>query len=201
MGSRWLSALLVAAACAIGLLWTWLVAFGTDAGARLDQRIYVELAQRRPAGGAQFAVDVTHLGDPRPVLVIVAAVLAIPLVRRRWAVAAAVAILIAGANVTTQLLQELTIGHRHVLLMPRAYWPSGHTTAAVSVALALVIGVPRSLRLPAAVLAVVATAVMGWALVVMATHLPSDVLAAVFVCGVWASLVVAGLLLTVDSRK
>ncbi|HEX5782181.1 MAG TPA: hypothetical protein VFX80_09670, partial [Solirubrobacteraceae bacterium] len=143
MGSRWFSALLVATACAIGLLWTWAIAF-TDAGVRLDQRIYVELAQRRPAGGADFAVAVTHLGEPRWFLALVAGALAIPLVRRRWALAAAVAVLIVGANVTTQILQELTIGHRHVLLMPRAYWPSGHTTAAVSVALALVIGVPRS---------------------------------------------------------
>ena len=85
--------------------------------------------------------------------------------------------------------------------MPRAYWPSGHTTAAVSVALGLVIGVPRSLRVPASVLAVAVTAVMGWAVVVIATHLPSDALGAVFVCGMWASLAVTGLLLTTGVRK
>ena len=200
MGGRRLSALLVAGASSVGLLWTWLVAFGTDAGVRLDQRIYVELAERRPTGGARFAVDFTHLGDPRWFLSLGAGVLAVALVRRRWAVVAAAAILLVGANVTTQVLQELTAGHRHVLLMPRAYWPSGHTTAVVSVAVALVIAVPPALRVPAAILAVVTTAVMGWAVVVIGTHLPSDVLAAVFVCGVWASLAVAGLLLTTKKR-
>jgi membrane-associated phospholipid phosphatase len=196
VGSRGLSALLVAGASVLGLFWTWLVAFHTDAGARADQRIVLELAERRPPEVARFAVDVARLADPGPYLILVALVLAVPLVQRRWLVAAAVAVLIAAANLTTQLLQELTYGDRHVLLMPRAYWPSGHTTAIASVGLGLLLVVPRRLRVPAAGLAVIATAVIGWAMIVLGAHLPSDVVAAVFVCGTWASLVVRGLLLT-----
>lgn len=199
MGSRWFSALLAAAAGAIGLLWTWAIAF-SDWGVRTDQRLYVELAERRPAGATQVAIDATQFGNPGWFSLLVVLVLAVPLVRRRWAVLAAVAILIVGANLTTQVLQELTFGDRHVLLQPRAYWPSGHTTAVLSVGLGLAIGVPRWLRLPAAVVAVAGTVVMGWALVVVATHLPSDVIAAVFVCGIWGSLVVAGLLALADQR-
>ena len=201
MGGRWVSALLAAAGCAIGLFWTWLIAFGTDAGVRADQRIYIELAERRPTWGAEFALDATRLGDPRWFLVLVCLALAIPLVRRRWLPAAAAAVVIVGANVTTQVLQELTYGDRHVLLMPRAYWPSGHTTAVVSVALALLLGVPKPLRPLAAAAVVVAAGVMGWAVVVVASHLPSDVIAAVFVCGIWASLAVAGLDAVADRRS
>ena len=102
MGSRWLSALLVAGACAVGLLWTWLLAFGTDAGVRLDQRIYLELAERRPSWGAEFALDATRLGDPEWFLVLACIALAVPLVRRRWSAAAAAAVVIVGANLTTQ---------------------------------------------------------------------------------------------------
>ena len=127
--------------------------------------------------------------------------LAIPLARRRWLPLAAAVAVIVGANVTTQVLQEQTYGDRHVLLMPRAYWPSGHTTAVVSVALALLLGVPKPLRPLAAAAVVVAAGVMGWAVVVVATHLPSDVVAAVFVCGVWASLAVAGLVAVADRRS
>jgi membrane-associated phospholipid phosphatase len=198
VGRRWVSALLGALACAVGLLWTWLLAFGTDAGVRLDQRIYIELAERRPAWGTQFALDATRLGDPAWFLVLVCIALAIPLVRRRWSAAAAGAVVIIGANLTTQLLQELTFGDRHVLLMPRAYWPSGHATAMVSVAFALLLGVPGPLRPVAALAAVVAAAVMGWAVVVVASHLPSDVVAAVLVCGIWMSPAVGGLAAAAD---
>jgi membrane-associated phospholipid phosphatase len=199
VGSRWVSALLAAAGCAIGLFWTWLVAF-SDAGVRADQRIYVEHAERRPAWGADFALDATHLVDPARFLVLVCIVLAIPLVRRRWLAAVAGAAVIIGANLTTQLLQEITYGDRVVFLMPRAYWPSGHTTAVVSVALALLLGVPKPMRPLAAAAVVIAAAVMGWAVVVVATHLPSDVVAAVFVCGIWASLAVAGMAAAADRR-
>ena len=201
MGSRWLSALLAAGACAVGLLWTWLLAFGSDLGVRADQRLYVEVAIRNTVESARWAELTTRLAEPRVFLLLVACVLAVPLLRRRWWVAAAVAVLLVGANLTTQLLQALTFGDRQVLLQPRAYWPSGHTTAAVSLALGLAIGAPRILRWPVALLAVAVSLAMGWAVVALSTHLPSDVAGAFFVCGIWASLVVAGLLWRSDRLR
>jgi membrane-associated phospholipid phosphatase len=198
VGSRWLSALLAAGACALGLFWTWLVAFETHAGVSGDQRIYTEIAIRRTTQGFELATKTTRLADPGIFLLLVACVLAVPLLRRRWALAAAAAALVLGANLTTQALQDLTYGHRHVLLMPRAYWPSGHTTAMVSLALGLLLGAPRVLRWPAATVAVAGTLAMGWAVIVLGTHLPSDVAGAVFVCGMWAALVLAVLLWRAD---
>jgi len=61
--------------------------------------------------------------------------------------------------------------------------------------------VPKPMRPFAAAAVVIAAAVMGWAVVVRATHLPSDVVAAVFVCGIWASLAVAGLVAVADRRS
>ena len=101
---------------------------------------------RRTQQGFELATKTTRLADPGIFLLLVACVLAVPLVRRRWALAAAVAALVLGANVTTQVLQELTYGHRHVLLMPRAYWPSGHTTAMVSLVLGLLLGAASRAR-------------------------------------------------------
>jgi membrane-associated phospholipid phosphatase len=194
VGSRWLSALLAAGACAVGLFWTWLLAFETDLGVRADERIYVAVALRRTPRAAELASHTARLGDPSVYLLLVACVLAIPLLRHRWVLAASGAVLLAGANLTTQVLQELTYGDRHVLLVPGAYWPSGHTTAMVSLVLALVLGVPRSARFPAALVAIVAAIAMGWAVIVLSSHLPSDVVGAAFVCGIWAALVLAALL-------
>ena len=198
MGSRRLSALLVAGACALGLLWTWLIAFGTDAGLRLDQRIYAAVAVRRTAEAAELATSIRRLADPAGFLLLVAVVLAVPLLRRRWPLVAAVAVVILGANATTQVLQELTYGGRHVVSIERAYWPSGHTTAIVSLALGLLISVPRQARIPVGLSAVAGAAAMGWAVTVLGSHLPSDVAGAVFVCGMWAAAVQAGILWRAD---
>ena len=193
MGKRWVSALLVAGACAVGLLWTWLIAFATDAGVEADQRLYVKIAAGRTAEAVGLAWDAKRLGDPGVFIVLVVCVMAVPLLRRRWVLAAVVAALIVGANLSTQVLQELTLGHRHVLLLPRAQWPSGHTTAVVSAALGLLLGAPPGLRWPIAVLTVAVALAVGWAVILLGSHLPSDVAGAVFVCGIWASLAVAAL--------
>ena len=79
--------------------------------------------------------------------------------------------------------------------MPRAYWPSGHMTAIVSVALALLLGVPKPFRPVAAMAAVVAAAVMGG---LLSGSTFRAMIAAVFVCGIWASLAVAGLAASAD---
>ena len=92
---------------------------------------------------------------PRALLVLLAAVaaLGLPLGRRREVLAAAV--VVAGANLTTQLL-KVTLEHaRHKafehgieLPWPNSF-PSGHTTAAASIAVALLLVVPARHRLAA----------------------------------------------------
>ena len=187
MGSRARSALIAAAACAGGLLGTWLLAFRTSAGAHVDQRIYAAVVSRRTPVRVELADRTAHLADPGTFVLLAAGVLALPLLRRRWTTAAVVAAMLTGANLTTQALQELTAGQRDVFALP-LNWPSGHTTAAASLAFGLLLGAPRALRLPVAIVAGALTITMGWAVVVRTTHLPSDVVAAVLVCGIWAAL-------------
>ena len=171
MGSRWVSALLAAAGCAIGLFWTWLIAFETDTGVLEDMRVFAQVVLHQTPWMRDVAGVAKGSADPQWFLVLVAGTLAVSLARGRWAVAVAVAVLIVGANATTQILQSVTTGTRVVPVIPYAQWPSGATVTAV-----------------------VATAVIGWAVVARHTHLPSDVLGAVFVSGFWASLVLAALL-------
>ena len=72
-------------------------------------------------------------------------------------------------------------------------FPSGHTTAAMAMALAFVLVVPRSWRLTAILVGGCLVFAVGCSLVVLNDHYPSDVLGGVLVASGWCFAVVAGL--------
>lgn len=122
-----------------------------------------------------------------------AVVVVICFVRRRWALALQVAVLVGGANLTTQLLKD-HIYSRPALLPGWIYsnsLPSGHTTVAASVSVALLIAVPRNFRPVAAVLGAGWTMITGVSTLAGRWHRPSDVIASVLVVMVWALAVCA----------
>ena len=94
---------------------------------------------------------------------------------------------------------------KHLLAQPRlepwlgghqigdASWPSGHSTAAMTLALCAVLVAPPALRALTAVLAGAFAAAVGYALLVLAHHFPSDVLGGFLMAGIWTALAVAGL--------
>src|SRR6201999_4084325 len=106
-------------------------------------------------------------------------------------------VLIAGANVTTQALK---VGLEHVRYrraqegweLPWANsFPSGHTTAAATLAVGLLFVVPARHRLAAAVVGFLLTAAVGFSVMVLSWHYPSDVLGALLVVGAWAFAILA----------
>ena len=116
------------------------------------------------------------------------------LMRRRLDLAVGALVVIGGANVTTQILKHT--------LFPQFYLgagvnglPSGHTTVALSIALAAVIVAPSAWRSATAIGVSGIASLVGVALVLGRYHHPSHVIAAAFVCLVWAAigLVVAAL--------
>ena len=114
----------------------------------------------------------------------------IALIRRRFAVAVGVTVLIAGANVTTQLLKQVITRPELGVDVERAAagnsLPSGHTTVAASVAVALILVLPARLRGVGAMLGAVFTSVAGVATLSAGWHRPSDAVAAMLVVGGWA---------------
>lgn len=114
----------------------------------------------------------------------------IALIRRRVAVAFGVLLLIAGANVTTQVLKQVITRPELGVDVERAAagnsLPSGHTTIAASVAVALILVLPARLRGTGAMLGALFTAVAGVATLSAGWHRPSDAVAAVLVVGGWA---------------
>jgi membrane-associated phospholipid phosphatase len=137
-------------------------------------------------------------------LVVATAVIGfIALIRRRVAVAFGAMLLIVGANLTTQVLKLLVERPRLGVDVERAAagnsLPSGHTTVAAAVAVALLLVLPARLRGAGGVVGAVVAAVVGIATLSAGWHRPSDVVAALLVAGVWAG--VAGLFILVAQRR
>ena len=112
--------------------------------------------------------------------------------RTRAGIAVGAAVL--GAEVTAQALKQVLAFQRpypadHYL--PAASWPSGHTTAAVSLLLGLLIVLPPRLRPPVAVLGAGFAALVGASLLLLGSHYPSDVLGGVLVATAWCAVAFA----------
>jgi membrane-associated phospholipid phosphatase len=198
--------LFAAIACAALLAPLAVAAYGFGPAQRLDLRGFLHL--RREVGGIHdLAAALINLGDLAALLILLAAVvvLALRLGRRREAMAATV--VVAGANLTTQLL-KVTLEHaRHKafehgieLPWPNSF-PSGHTTAAASIAAALLLVVPASYRGRAALAGLLLTAAVGLSTIVLGWHYPSDVLGGLLVVGAWSFAALAWLRLRADRDR
>lgn len=118
----------------------------------------------------------------------VAVVLA--LARGRWWLAAQVVILVAGANLTTQVLKHVVLDRPALLDTARAdinTLPSGHTTVAASIAAGLLIAVPRRWRPLVALAGAAYTAATGVSTLIGQWHRPSDVVAGILVVLAWGA--------------
>lgn len=122
--------------------------------------------------------------------------LAVALRRRRPRVALAVGLVLVLAPLTAEMLKPL-LAHPHVRIgvseITAASWPSGHATAAMALALCAVLVAPRRLRPTLATLGAMGVAGVGFSLLILAWHLPSDVLGGFLVGTLWMALAVAGL--------
>lgn len=191
-GAR-VGAFAVALVAVLGVVATWRVLVGTAAGQRLEQSaftgaLYGRGALWRLAEPVLDVVSVTFV-----VLGTVAAV-TVALLRRRWVLALQVGVLVAGANLTTQVLKHQVLVKPDLgvpLETPGNSLPSGHTTVAASVAVALLLVVPRRQRPLVAVLGAGYTTATGVSTLVGRWHRPSDVIAAVLVVLAWTALVCA----------
>jgi membrane-associated phospholipid phosphatase len=182
--------LFAAFACAALIVPLAVLAYSFDPVETVDRNLLFDL--RREAGfGHVFGAAFVNLGDLAALLVMLAAVCAIGLGfgRRREVLVAIV--VVAGANVTTQVLKGV-LEHARTKAIERGWelpwpdsFPSGHTTAAASIAVALLLVVPAGYRLLAAGVGLGLTGVVGLSVVILGWHYPSDVLGAFLVVGTW----------------
>jgi membrane-associated phospholipid phosphatase len=138
---------------------------------------------------------VAHLGDTVPYACAGLLCIAVALARRRGWRALAVACLLMATGVTTQALKHALAQPRIEHWLPEQIatnsWPSGHSTAAMTLALCAILVAPPALRAAAAMLGGAFAVGVGYAVLVLGWHYPSDVLGGFLVAGLWTSLAVA----------
>jgi len=174
------------------------IAFATDVGLRADEaaiaRGFVgpEWQQARAATlGLVQTIDISSLA------VVGAAVVGLALLRGRPRQAVWAAIVIAGANLTTQVLKPLLaqadpLGGETERALTQ-HFPSGHATVSMSVPLALMLAVSPGWRGAAALAAFASSATIGIGMLLIGWHFPSDVLAGYLVAAAWAGVAAAAL--------
>jgi membrane-associated phospholipid phosphatase len=109
--------------------------------------------------------------------------------RRRLGVAAFTVIL--GANLTTQLLKEVVLDRPNltsglIYSLPNSF-PSGHVTAAASIAVAALIVAPPLVRLPAVLVSAALVAIVGVSTLVTGWHRAGDAVGGTLVATSWAA--------------
>jgi membrane-associated phospholipid phosphatase len=178
------------------LLVTWYAAHYVAVIKRVDVSILNGFAELHRPNLDRLTHFVATLCNPHPYVVLAAVPVLVALARRRPRVAVTVGAIMLCANETTQLLKPLLAGPRDLVWwnpLSDASWPSGHATAAMSLALCAVIAAPARRRpVVAAAMSAFAIAVcysfleLGW-------HYPSDVVGGFLVAATWTLLGVAGL--------
>ncbi len=190
------TALIGAGAGVVLLLVIWYAAHYIAVVKRADVSILSGFAELHRPFLDRLTTFVARLCDPHPYVVLAAVPVLVALARRRPRVAVTVAAIMVLANETTQLLKPLLAGPRDPapwIPINNASWPSGHATAAMSLALCAVIAVPARRR------PVVAAAMSGFAIAVcysfleLGWHYPSDVLGGFLIAATWTLLGVAAL--------
>jgi membrane-associated phospholipid phosphatase len=198
MSRRPLVLLGYAAASAAGAFFVWFAAFQLPGGRELDGRALESFTGVARPPLTPRILGLAALADPWPFAIAAVALLVVALLRRRWLMAAVVPLILMSANAVTQQLKPALVDPRIVDIrgigtVYPASWPSGHSTASMSLALCLVLVVGPRLRPLAALLGAGYAIAVGYSLVVLGFHLPSDVLGGYLVAATFTLLGAAGL--------
>ncbi|MFD2797682.1 phosphatase PAP2 family protein [Promicromonospora vindobonensis] len=180
----------VVAVLALWAVWATWDTFVRSAGGQRADQLALEGAARGQGVLWELAEPVLGVVSNSFVGLGLAAAVVLALARGRWWLAAQVAILVAGSNLTTQVLKHAVLDRPALLDVARAdinTLPSGHTTVAASVAAGLLIAVPRRWRPVVAVAGAAYTAATGVSTLVGQWHRPADVVAAVLVVLAWGA--------------
>jgi membrane-associated phospholipid phosphatase len=192
--------------CVLALTLLTVVLFRVGGVEHADASLLHRLMLEHEGSAWNVARAFAGLADPVPMVILLAATCALGLRwGRRRELVAGLAVVV-GANLSTQVLKHLLDHHRFSpflgIFQPwHDAYPSGHTTAAVALAVALFLVVPPARRLPALVIGVAFSVVVGLAVVLIEWHYPSDVVAGALVSLGWGCAAVAALRLAAGERQ
>jgi membrane-associated phospholipid phosphatase len=170
-------------------------AYAWGPGESLDEAGLTGFVNANHEGLRHLAFRFTEFGNASVVAAITLVLAAFALLRGRPRTAVAVLGLIAATSVSSQLLKMLLAHPRFPAIFdypvgPQAL-PSGHGTAAMSLAMAGVLVAPRRARWAAAVIGSGLALAVGASVVAVGWHYPSDVLAGYLLATGWTLATVA----------
>ena len=183
------------------LIASWYAAFHIGVFERADQTMYSAFGDlsHHPRVNS-LAVFVAQLCNPNPFVFFAAVPVLVAIARRRVWLAITIGAILLGANETTQLLKPLLAEPRAASALTggvvppgAASWPSGHATAAMSLALCVVLAVPSRLRPYMAALGAAFAVAVSYSFLALQWHYPSDVFGGFLVAGTWTLLGIAAL--------
>jgi membrane-associated phospholipid phosphatase len=190
-----------AGGCLAVLALLWYAAFHVGFFERADRQVFVSffnLTYPHYRGRVhETATLFVSLCDPSHYVFLVVLPVGVALARRRARDACAVLILVVGAGATTLVLKHLVPQIKVVAfpdiasVVPYPRFPSGHSTAAMALVLALTFVTPARLRPAVAGLGAVFAAAVGYSLLTIGSHFPTDVFGGFLVAAAWCLLTVA----------
>ncbi len=191
-----LAPLRVAALCLFGLVMVWVCAALVPATHVDDALLLREFTLLRHPGvdlGARFLL---HLLDPTLFVIWGVAIIAFTLAQERVRTAVAIAVVLCAAPLTSETLKPL-LAHPHAIVggvtMGAASYPSGHATAALTLVLCAVLASPPRWRTLVATIGALFALAVAVSLLILAWHMPSDVVGGFLVATLWMALAMAAL--------
>jgi membrane-associated phospholipid phosphatase len=189
-------ALIVAGLCVLALGLTWVVAALVPATHAKDAVALYDFTLLGRPRVDDLANALLHLLEPGLYILWGVLLMAAALWRRRPLLAFVVGVVMGMAPLTAETLKPL-LAHPHARIygdeITAASWPSGHASAATALVMCAVLVAPPRLRPTVAVLGAIFAAAVGFSLLLLAWHLPSDVVGGYLVGTLWAALAVAAL--------
>ena len=191
---------LLLAACwvAVAFLILVAVAYGSADARSLDARALHGFIDLQNPDTEHRIYRIAVLCNAVPVGIMGAVLAFIGLVRGRPRLSLAVVGLLAATSVSSQVLKSLLAYPRYDGVVDGAHvdpaaFPSGHATAAMSLALALVLVVPPRARPFATVLGMAFAITLGFCVITLGWHFPSDVVGGFLLATGWTLVIAAGL--------
>ncbi len=186
----------MASLCLLALAATWCAAALVPAAHARDAIALFDFTQLQRPDVVFASNALLDLLTPVTATVWACLLVAIALRQRRPRVALAVALVMGLAPLSADLLKPL-LAHSHAVVaeihINAASWPSGHATAALTLALCAVLVAPVRLRPAVLAIGLLFAAAVGVSLMILAWHMPSDVLGGYLLASLWMSLAVAAL--------
>jgi membrane-associated phospholipid phosphatase len=192
------SLLVVAALAALLFMGVYVVAVQTEWGQRLDATALeggARVDRPRVEKATEDLLTTISIGS---VALIGGGIVVVALGRGRFHLALGAGLVVVGSDVSAELLKRLILTRPDLLatLDPGSgnnSYPSGHTTVAMSLALAAVLVTPRRARGLVAVVGAAYAIGIGEAVLISGWHRPSDAIGSYLLVLVWASLAAAWL--------